>query len=137
MNRKTTRALAVFSTALLFSLAGASPVLAQPTDIKNKALSDTLRLKTGVSFTSLFVSNIINILFIAAVVTAVVYFLINAILMVTSGGNKEQFTKGRSGAIAAITGLAVLFLLYMILNLINYFFELNLLKIDLTPLLLR
>lgn len=129
----------VTSGFLLPSLVYAQPGPVPATDdlITNPALSESLRNLSGSDFTSLLISNIITILIVIACVAAVIFFLINAIKVITSGGNKDQHAKGREGMIMAMFGLLVLFLLYMILNLIGYIFDMNLLSIDISSLFLR
>lgn len=128
------------TASLLFSIAGMAlvkPAFAQPTEIQNRALSGRLQTYTGVNFVDVIIPNLITILFIAAVVVAVVVFIYGAIRFITSAGNKEDTVKGRETMVAAMVGLIVLFILYAIIRLIEYFFDINLLVLDIGPLLLR
>jgi len=72
----------------------------------------------GFTFTGNFVPGIISILFIVALVIAVIYLIWGGIKWIMSGGDKAALEQARGHVIAAIVGLVVIFLTYFILNLV-------------------
>jgi len=102
--------------------------------IGNPALSDELQAFSGIEFFNALVPNLITLLFIAAVVVALVFLIIGAIKWITSGGDKTAVESARGTITSAIIGLVVVFSVYAILRLIGYFFHLELLEFDLEPL---
>lgn len=69
---------------------------------------------------------IINFVFVLAIIIAFVFLLIGGFKWIVSGGDKGAVEGARNTIIAAIVGLVILFLSYIILNLILGLFNLNL-----------
>ena len=63
-----------------------------------------------------FVSGIISLIFIIAIIVAILYLLWGGIKWIMSGGDKAQLQAAREHVIAAIVGLVVVFLVYFLLN---------------------
>lgn len=65
----------------------------------------------------------IDLLLAAAVVFALIMFLISAIAWITSGGDKEKLQKARSRAIFSLVGLVVALLSFFIIQVIGTIFN--------------
>ena len=65
------------------------------------------------------IGNVTNVIFFFAILLAFAYFLYGALLWVVSQGDKKQIEKSRNTMIYSIIGLAVMFLSFLIVNLIG------------------
>ena len=72
----------------------------------------------GFSFSGNFVQAIITILFIIAIVIALIYLIWGGIKWIMSGGDKQALQTAREHVIAAIVGLVIVFLAYFIVSFI-------------------
>lgn len=72
----------------------------------------------GFTFGGNLVSGVINILFIIAILIALIYLIWGGIKWIMSGGDKQALQTAREHVIAAIVGLVVVFLAYFIVNFI-------------------
>lgn len=73
------------------------------------------------------IGGLISFFFILAAIIALVFLLMGGIRWITSGGDKSNIEGARDSIIAAIVGLVIIFLSYVILNVVLHF----LLNIDL------
>jgi hypothetical protein len=105
--------------------------------IKNPALSPSIQSKTGVEFINTLIPNLITIGFIIASVVAVIFLIVGGIRWITSGGDREATAKARSTITSALIGLALVLGVYGLLSLIGYFFEIDLIRFDIAPLILK
>ena len=71
------------------------------------------------------VSGIINILFVVAILVALIYLIWGGIKWIMSGGDKAALQGAREHVIAAIVGLIVVFLSYFLVNFILGIFGLG------------
>src|SRR3989344_200890 len=71
------------------------------------------------------IQNGIVILSIVAIILTLVFLLFNAIKWITSSGDKQKIAAARSGIIYAIVGLVIVFLAFLVINVIGYFFNIN------------
>ncbi|OGH47795.1 MAG: hypothetical protein A3A51_03750 [Candidatus Levybacteria bacterium RIFCSPLOWO2_01_FULL_39_10] len=82
------------------------------------------------------VGNILNVVFIVAVIIALAFLIYGGIKWVTSGGDKTKVEGARNTIVAALIGLVLVFLAYFILQIVfalfgldfnqgNFFAELN------------
>lgn len=74
-------------------------------------------------------------IFVLAVVLALFLLVYGGISFITSGGEKEKIVKARLRITYAIVGLIIIFLSFFIVNLIGYFFGVNILNAPIDPLL--
>lgn len=63
-----------------------------------------------------FIPGLISLLFILAIIIAVLYLIWGGIKWIMSGGDKAALQTAREHVIAAIVGLVVVFLTYFLLN---------------------
>lgn len=69
-----------------------------------------------------FIGNLISFIFIIAAIVALLYLIWGGFKWITSGGDKTNIETARSHIIAAVVGLIIIFLSYVILNLVWTFF---------------
>jgi len=113
-------------------------LLAQYTEeITNPALSEKIRNLTGLQFLAKFLPNIIVWFLIAASLAAFFILLIGGIQFITSGGDKAQMEAARGRLTTAIIGLILVFSVFAIMKVLGDFFGINLLQINLEPLMLK
>ncbi len=68
------------------------------------------------------VGNIVTILFILAIVLALIYLVYGGIRYITSGGDKGKVDEARKHLMAAVIGLVIALLAYAIINVVSYVF---------------
>lgn len=68
------------------------------------------------------VGPLVNLIFIIAVIAALLYLIYGGFRWLTSGGDKQAVGAARDHIIAAIIGLVVIFLSYFILQIVVRFF---------------
>ena len=113
-------------------------LLAQYTEeITNPALSEKIRNLTGLQFLGKFLPNLITLLLIVASLTAFFILIIGGIQFITSGGDKAQMEAARGRLTTAIIGLVLVFTVFAIMKVLGDFFGINLLQINLEPLMLK
>lgn len=105
--------------------------------IYNPALVEAIRDLTGIEFLNLLLPNLITLFFIAATIVAFFVLIMGGIRWITAGGDKEGTTKAQGIITAAVIGLILIFSVYAIIRLIELFFGINLITIDISPLILE
>lgn len=102
--------------------------------IGNPALGSGLQGLSAGDFFSGLLSGVVTFGFIAGGLIFVFMFIFGAIGWMTSGGDKQKLeqSKGRIGN--ALVGLVILFSLFAVINLVEYFFGVDILNIDLESL---
>lgn len=114
----------VLSLSAYFSLA--STAFAANTSTVNTCPAGTFNKLCNITLTNV-VSGLIGLVFILAVLIAFGFLIYGGIKWVTSGGDKTAVAAAREHIIAAIVGLLIVFLSYVILNLVlNFFLGINL-----------
>lgn len=113
--------LSVFIASFFSYLFFAPLAFAQKVDLCNVGVFDALCRLDSSSFGS-FIGTIINLLFVIAVVIAVLYFIWGGIKWVMSRGEKEQVEAARNQIVASVVGLIVIFLAFFIINIALGFF---------------
>ena len=71
------------------------------------------------------VGAVIGLIFIVAVVVALFFLLWGAVRWIFSGGDKAAIEGARGQIVAAIVGLIILFLVFLIINVVLAFFQVN------------
>lgn len=75
------------------------------------------------------IGKVTNVVFFFAILIAFAYFLYGAILWVISQGDKKQIEKSRNTMIYSLVGLVVMFMSFLIVNLIGNTFGIDTLLI--------
>ncbi len=111
-------------------------VLAQE-PITNPALNLPLQSKSGVGFLRDFLPKFIGL---GLLVGAIVFFfimIIGAIQWTSSGGDKTAIEGARGKITNAIVGIVILFSLFALLKILEEFFGINILTLDIGPLVIE
>lgn len=94
--------------------------------IYNPQLIEPLRNFTAVDYANRLIPVFINVGYIICILAFFLLLIFGGIQWTTSGGSKEKLEGARSKIINAVTGLFVLFALWVILKTINVVFGINL-----------
>jgi len=103
----------------------------------NPALMEAIQDLTGIEFLNLFLPNLITLFFIIAAIAALFVLLVGGIKWITSAGDKAATESARGTITAGILGLVFVFSVYAVIRLIEFFFGIDLITIDITPLILE
>lgn len=102
--------------------------------LTNPVLRGSLQGETGIGFFQKFIPNAVGIGFLIGVLLFFLYMIMGAISWISSGGDKAALETARSRITQAITGLVVLLSLFALLKVIETFFGINILTLDIGPL---
>ncbi len=122
-------ATAITSASIYLSLA--MPAFAQKVELCPKDPPFNVLCNLTKDSTPNIISVVITILFIAAVVIALVFLIYGGIKWILSGGDKTAVEGARNHIIAAIVGLIIAFASLFILRLIAGVFKVDVLNIQL------
>ena len=78
-----------------------------------------------------FVAKAISFIFVIAVVVAIFFLLWGALKWIYSGGDKAAIESARGTITAAVVGLVILFLVFLIFTVVLKFFNINIIDINL------
>lgn len=98
--------------------------------ITNPALGDTLNSQSGNSFLQSLLPAVIGLLFVIGAVVFLFIFIIGAISWMTAGGDKAKVEAARGRLSSAIIGLILLLISYAIIGLIENFFGVKILELN-------
>ncbi len=104
--------------------------------INNPALGN-LSNCDSVFFFSQLIQGLIGLAFVVGSVLFFFMLLIGAIQWITSGGDKGAVEAARGRVTQALIGIVVLFSVFAIIKLIEGFFGINILLIDIGPLIIK
>lgn len=105
--------------------------------ITNPALGPSLQKKTGEQFFADFLPKMIGLGFLIGVLIFFFVMIIGAIQWITSGGDKAGLEAARGKILNAIVGLVVLFALFAIIKVIQDFFGIHILSLDIGALQIK
>ncbi len=110
--------------------------------INNPALGTTLTQMLSVPDTAVFFFNklltqFIGLTFVAGTVIFFFMFLWGAIQWISSGGDKQALEGARGRITSALVGLVILFASFAIIKLIEGFFKVHILTLDIGPLVIQ
>lgn len=111
-------------------------------EIRNKALEGILNDRFGpgaspTAFLSTLVPNAIGLLFVVGAVIFFFMLVIGAVQWISSGGDKANVESARGKLTNALIGLIVLFASFAIIKLIEAFFGVKILELDIAPLVIQ
>lgn len=109
--------LTAFLFSFLFFLSFANSAFAISLCPTNSQYSRLCTLNIGTA-----IGNLVIFIYIIAVIAALLYLLWGGLKWLTSGGDKTSVQAAREHITAAIIGLVIIFLSYLILSLIAKFF---------------
>ena len=96
-------------------------------------LQDILKSEGGTGFLQRLLPNLIGLFLVIGVIIFFFYMLIGAIQWISSGGDKGRVEGARGKITNAIIGLIVLLSTFAIITLIEGFFGINILTLDIGP----
>lgn len=105
--------------------------------ITNPALGPVLNSNSGTDFVSKLIPSLIGLIFVVGIIIFFFMLLISAIQWMTSGGDKASVEAARGRLTQAIIGIVILFSAFAIIKVIEGFFGLNILSIDIGPLIVK
>jgi hypothetical protein len=106
-------------------------------NITNPALGPGLSGKTGVGFFQSFIPNMVGLAFVIGAIVFFFIMVIGAIQWITSGGDKAALESARGKIGNAVVGFIILIAVFALLKVIEDFFGINILTLDIGPLQIR
>lgn len=108
----------------------------QEQGITNPALG-SLGNQTGESFFSKALPAGIGLAFIIGTIIFFAMLIMGAISWISSGGDKQKLETARGTITSAIVGIVILFASYAVIRLIENFFGIHILTLDITSLVIQ
>ena len=105
--------------------------------ITNPALGPSLQTKTGVDFFQDLIPRMVGLAFLVGVLVFFFIMITGAIQWITSGGDKAGIESARGKITNAIVGVVILLSLFALLKVIEDFFGINILALDIGPLMIQ
>lgn len=102
--------------------------------ITNPALGQGLESRTGISFFQDVLPAGITLAFVAGSIIFLFTLITGAISWMTSGGDKQKVETARGRITSAIIGIILMLVAYALIGIIENFFNINLLGLDIGPL---
>ena len=81
--------------------------------------------------------NIIGLIFIVGIIIFFFMLLMGAVQWISSGGDKGKLESARGRLTSAIIGIVILLSVFAIMQLIQTFFGVSILTLDIGPLIIR
>ncbi|HJX59325.1 hypothetical protein A2V61_01780 [Candidatus Woesebacteria bacterium RBG_19FT_COMBO_47_8] len=103
-------------------------------EINNPALGPALQGKSGAGFFQAFIPSLVGIAFVIGTLVFFFVMLAGAIQWITSGGDKAGLEGARGKIVNALVGFIVLLATFALLKVIEDFFGINILTLDIGPL---
>lgn len=91
-----------------------------------------LGINPALSLSTLF-SNVVTIVFIVAAIAVLIMLFWGGFMWITSGGEKEAVGKARQRIIAALVGLAILALAFLIVNIVGRIINIDIFRFTTIP----
>jgi UDP-N-acetylmuramyl pentapeptide phosphotransferase/UDP-N-acetylglucosamine-1-phosphate transferase len=105
--------------------------------ITNPVLGPSLQSKTGVDFFQDLIPRMVGLAFLVGVLVFFFIMITGAIQWITSGGDKAGIESARGKITNAIVGVVILLSLFALLKVIEDFFGINILALDIGPLIIQ
>ena len=107
--------------------------------ITNPALGklSTTSNTAGVTFFGELIPSLIGLAFVAGIILFMFMIIISGIQWVTSGGDKAAVEAAKGRLTQALIGISVLFLTFAIIRLIEHFFGVSILTLDISSLIIK
>lgn len=105
--------------------------------IKNPVLGPRLQGRTGLQFFQTFIPNLVTLALIIGTVIFLFILIIGAIQWISSGGDKNALEGARSKITNALIGIIILFAVFALLKVIENFFGIKILTLDIGPLIIK
>ena len=105
--------------------------------ISNPALSKTLQEKSGLKFFRELIPRMVGLAILVGVLIFFFIMITGAIQWITSGGDKAAIEGARGKITNAIVGVVILLSLFALLKVIQDFFGIKILTLDIGPLMIQ
>ncbi len=105
--------------------------------ITNPALGPSLQSKSGVGFFQDLVPRMVGLAFLVGVLVFFFIMITGAIQWITSGGDKTAVEGARGKITNAVVGVVILLSLFALLKVVEDFFGINILALDIGPLIIQ
>jgi len=105
--------------------------------VQNPVLLGGLGNESGVSFFQKLIPALINILLVGGVLVFFFFLITGAIQWISSGGDKQKLESARGKISNALIGLIILFAVFAIVKLLENFFDISILTLDIGKLVIR
>ncbi len=102
--------------------------------VTNPALSPSLQAKSGEAFFQGLIPSVVGLSFVIGSLIFFFVMVIGAIQWIVSGGDKASLEAARGKVANAIIGFTLLLVIFAIVKVIENFFGINILTIDIGPL---
>lgn len=109
---------------------------ASDSSIKNPVLSDGLQSLSGVDFISQMLSTVVTLILVVGSIAFFLMLLVGGFQWITSGGDKASVEAARNRLTQALVGLVILFAVFAIIAVVEAIFGINILSIDIAPLII-
>ncbi|AKM83108.1 hypothetical protein A2422_04010 [Candidatus Woesebacteria bacterium RIFOXYC1_FULL_31_51] len=104
---------------------------------KDGVLENFLIDPSGTEFLKVFLPNAVGLMFVVGIVIFLFMMLLGAISWIASGGEKSAIEGARGKITNAIIGIVLLLSTFALLKIIEVFFGINILTIDIGPLIIQ
>lgn len=104
--------------------------------ITNPALGN-LNANTGVGFFQQLLPSLVGLILVAGTIIFFFMLLFGALQWITSGGDKASVEAARGRITQALVGIIVLFSVFVIIRLVQDFFGISILTLDIGPLIIK
>jgi TRAP-type C4-dicarboxylate transport system permease small subunit len=102
--------------------------------ITNPALQETLQKKSGIEFFQNFLPRFVGLAFVIGILVFFFIMITGAIQWMASGGDKTGLEAARGKLANALVGIVILLSLFALFKIIENFFGINILTLDIGPL---
>jgi hypothetical protein len=105
-------------------------------EITNPLFPESTATQTGLSFFQTFVPHLVGLAL--AIGTTIFFFILilGAIQWISSGGDKQALEGARSKITNALIGIVIMFSIFAVLSLIQYFFGITIMALDIGSLVI-
>ncbi len=99
-------------------------------DITNPALNQNIRNLEGVDFFNRFLPNLISLSFIIGAIIFIAIIIVGSIQWIISGGDKGAVESAKGKITNAVLGLIILLSVFAIIRLLESFFGIEILNLN-------
>jgi hypothetical protein len=120
---------------MLLAGAGSDYTITNP--VLNENLKGIVANGNVIEFLGTIIPNLIGLLFLVGIVVFFFMLVFGALQWIFSGGDKGALEAARGRITSALVGIIILFSTFAVIKLIETFFGINILTIDIGPLIIK
>lgn len=105
--------------------------------ITNPVLDSSLQNESGLSFFQKLLPNLITLALTIGAIVFVFIMLTGAIQWITSGGDKQALEAAKSKITNALIGLVIMFVIFALVTVLENFFGIKILTLDIGALIIK